>query len=268
MRTAFRSLLIALSFLAMASAVSAETWEPYTGADNLRRLLSDVVMEGTLREGVKATARYNGDGTGELTAWGDAFPRIWRVEGEDRVCIQVGREENCVSLEKSVDQENTYRATVDRTGESVVFTVQPAGQPIVVAADTKGAGGATEPSADEIAQSLANPNTPLASQTFKIQYRLFEGDLPDADDQDDQDQHQTQIGFNFVVCSLRHNIDSSVRRCRDRGDHRFGPGNGAPQVIGHYHHTGQEQRTSQETDDVIRVHGLDLSLIHIGRCRR
>jgi hypothetical protein len=141
-------------------------------------------MEGTLREGVKATARYNSDGTGELMAWGDTFPRNWRVEGEDRVCIEVGREENCVILEKAVGEENIYRATVDGTGASVVFTVQPAGEPIVVDADTKGAGGATEPSADEIAQSLANPNTPLASQTFKIQYRLFEGDLPDADDQD------------------------------------------------------------------------------------
>jgi hypothetical protein len=140
-----------------------------------------------VNEGAKQMLTWaveNGDGTGELTAWGDTFPRNWHVEGEDRVCIQVGREENCVSLEKSVDQENTYRATVNRTGESVVFTVLPAGQPIVVDADTKGAGGATEPSADEIAESLANPNTPLASQTFRIQYRLFQGDLPDVDEQD------------------------------------------------------------------------------------
>lgn len=40
-----------------------------------------------------------------------------------------------------------------------------------------------EESAEEIAQKLANPNTPLASLNFKLQYRSFEGDLPDARDQ-------------------------------------------------------------------------------------
>jgi len=38
-------------------------------------------------------------------------------------------------------------------------------------------------SADEIAKELANPNTPLASLTFKNQYRWYKGDLPNADDQ-------------------------------------------------------------------------------------
>ncbi len=43
-------------------------------------------------------------------------------------------------------------------------------------------GGGT--SAEDVAQSLANPNTPLASLNFKLQYRTYEGDLPNADDQD------------------------------------------------------------------------------------
>jgi hypothetical protein len=38
-------------------------------------------------------------------------------------------------------------------------------------------------SAEEIAQQLANPNTPLASLNFKLQFREFEGDLPGADGQ-------------------------------------------------------------------------------------
>lgn len=38
--------------------------------------------------------------------------------------------------------------------------------------------------ANEIAQELANPNTPLASLNFKFQFRTFEGTLPNADDQD------------------------------------------------------------------------------------
>jgi len=38
-------------------------------------------------------------------------------------------------------------------------------------------------SADEIAKELANPNSSLASLTFKNQYRSYKGDLPGADDQ-------------------------------------------------------------------------------------
>jgi hypothetical protein len=42
---------------------------------------------------------------------------------------------------------------------------------------------ASADSANEIARKLANPNSPLASLTFKYQYRTFDGDLPDAGDQ-------------------------------------------------------------------------------------
>jgi hypothetical protein len=45
-------------------------------------------------------------------------------------------------------------------------------------------GSTATPSADEMAAQLANPNTPLASLTFKLQYRTFKGDLPNANDQD------------------------------------------------------------------------------------
>ena len=49
--------------------------------------------------------------------------------------------------------------------------------------DEGAAGNTTEPSAEEIAANLANPNTPLASLTFRLQYRTFDGDLPDASSQ-------------------------------------------------------------------------------------
>ncbi len=39
-------------------------------------------------------------------------------------------------------------------------------------------------SAEEAARELANPNSPLASLTLKVQYTTFGGDLPNADDQD------------------------------------------------------------------------------------
>jgi len=38
-------------------------------------------------------------------------------------------------------------------------------------------------SADEVARELANPAGSLASLTFKNQFRIYDGDLPDADDQ-------------------------------------------------------------------------------------
>jgi len=40
-----------------------------------------------------------------------------------------------------------------------------------------------EKSADEVARELANPNNSLASLTFRNQYRIYTGDLPNADDQ-------------------------------------------------------------------------------------
>jgi hypothetical protein len=43
--------------------------------------------------------------------------------------------------------------------------------------------GEAKPSMDEIAKELANPNTSVASLTFKTQFRTFEGDLGDADEQ-------------------------------------------------------------------------------------
>ncbi len=49
----------------------------------------------------------------------------------------------------------------------------------VIAQDTGG-----KISAEEAARELANPNSPLASLTLKVQYTTFKGDLPNADDQD------------------------------------------------------------------------------------
>lgn len=43
---------------------------------------------------------------------------------------------------------------------------------------------AAQPSADEVARELANPNNSLANLTLKMQYRQFKGSLPGANDQD------------------------------------------------------------------------------------
>ncbi len=168
--------------LVAAHASYAQDWQPYTGVNKLRSLMADTVLEGTLTGDVKATARYNSDGTGVLEAWGDAFPRTWTVRGEDQLCIEVGREEHCVRVEKAAGDDKLFRATDVATGESAIFSLGEQGAATREETEA-GDGGAAEPSAEEIAKSLANPNTPLASQTFKFQYRTFDGDLPGADDQ-------------------------------------------------------------------------------------
>ncbi|MEP4149249.1 MAG: hypothetical protein ABJL54_18665 [Halioglobus sp.] len=179
---AFRPLLL-LPLLILPATAFAQSWEPYTGAENLRLLMSDTVVEGKPKEGVTSIGRYNKDGTGELKVWGETFPRTWRVVGEDQVCISAGQGENCARFEKAVGQEAVYRAIDSKTGGILEFSVLSGGEPIAIDSSAGNAGNAAEPSAEEVAKSLANPNTPLASQTFKIQYRLFEGDLPGADDQ-------------------------------------------------------------------------------------
>jgi hypothetical protein len=189
---------------------NAADWEPVEDPALLRELFSDTLLETTLKNGVKAEANYNADGTGELRAWGDSFARTWEIKGNDQVCIGTEREVKCFSMEQSTDQADTYRATNSASGEQAVIAVTRSEGKVVIDSkpDSKSGGsttggGAAKPSADEIAASLANPNTPLASLNLKIQYRQFEGDLPGADD-------ETGIGFVFQP-SLPFPLDSGAK---------------------------------------------------------
>jgi hypothetical protein len=172
-----------LFFLLFVSATQAQSWEPVTGADDLARLFSDTVQTATLKEGVTATATYNSDGTGELKAWGDTFPRNWKVEGDDRVCIGISDDLRCFTIEVDSSNPSTYRGTLVSTGETVIFTVEQQ-RVTVTESEVSASGAAAEPSAEEIAAKLANPNAPMASLTFRLQYRTFDGDLPGASSQD------------------------------------------------------------------------------------
>jgi hypothetical protein len=172
-----------LTVMLFSSSVQAQTWEAITEAEALRALVSDAVFEATLKGGAKAVTHYNPDGTGVLTAWGETFERTWEIKGADQICVTVGRKVDCLNVERNTEASNEYRAINVETGESLVFTVT-AGAPTVVDSPTVDAGGPAKPSADEIAKSLANPNSPLASLTLKTQYTTFKGDLPNADDQD------------------------------------------------------------------------------------
>lgn len=186
---AIKVLVLAL-YSSCSGIANAADWEPVEDPALLRELFSDTLMQATLKDGVKAEATYNADGTGELRAWGDTFARTWEIKGNDQVCIGMEREVKCFKIEQSTDQADTYRATDNFSREQVVITVTRADGKVVLDSKPdatsdapKSEGGAAKPSADEIAASLANPNTPLASLNLKFQYRQFEGDLPGADDE-------------------------------------------------------------------------------------
>ena len=163
--------------------LQAADWKPVNDPERLRSLFSDTVLRTELDDGVMAEATYNADGTGELRAWGESFSRTWEVRGNDEVCIVTERGVVCFTIEESQQAPDTFRATNLVSGEIIVMTVTRTDNQIEVDSESPASGGAAKPSADEIAASLANPNTPLASLNFKFQYRQFEGDLAGADDE-------------------------------------------------------------------------------------
>lgn len=171
-----------LTLLMVPLGAYAQTWEPVDDPEVLRSLFSDTVIEGTLESGEKAVARYREDGTGVLEAWGKAFPRTWEVKG-DQVCVGIGQQTPCYRLERSAESPGVYRARNLVTGESLELSIDADAGTTVAAPPSSNAGGAARPSAEEIAAELANPNTPLATLTAKLQFRTYQGDLPDAGDQ-------------------------------------------------------------------------------------
>ncbi len=178
-----RRLAAALVIANVPGLALAADWQVVTEVSALRALMSDTTMEAALAGGAKATARYNADGTGELNAWGERFSRRWEINETGQLCFDYGDSTACLKIERDADQPGLFRATNQITGETQVFTVFDDGEPIELPVAVAAAGGAAAPSADEVAKSLANPNTPLATMTLKLQYRTFKGDLPAADDQ-------------------------------------------------------------------------------------
>lgn len=176
-----RTIALALGIFAASNAWS-QSWEPVIGAGELRALFSDTHHTAALQKDVIAEATYNADGTGTLKAWGETFERTWRVQGDDQVCIVISRQTRCFTIERDASRPGNYRATAVDTGETLIFVVRQ--RDVTVAAPPTGnTGGAAAPSAEEVAAALANPNTPLATLTFRLQYRDFDGDLPNADGQ-------------------------------------------------------------------------------------
>ena len=175
------SSLLVLSAVAVAQGTE---WMPVTGSEALRNFMSGLKVERTLPNGEVSRGEYNLDGTGTLFAWGAAIPRTWAIKGEDQLCVTAEETANCYQIERNSDDPNRYRARDVASGMVVEFQVTD-GEAIVSGKPKEigNKGGAATASAAELAAELSNPNTAVATLTFKNQFRWFEGDLPDADDQ-------------------------------------------------------------------------------------
>jgi hypothetical protein len=181
---ALRMAMISL-FLVMAAVSTAHSaeWEPVTGTDSLQNLMSGTKAERELPNGEISRGEYNPDGTGTIYSWGAAIPRTWEVRGDDQICITAKGVSNCYWFEKNSADATMYRAR-DAAGNLVEFRLTE--ERVVVKAEPEDIGkegSAATPSAAELAAELSNPNTAVATMTFKNQFRWYEGDLPDADNQ-------------------------------------------------------------------------------------
>jgi hypothetical protein len=172
-----------LVMAAISTAQSAE-WEPVTGADNLREFMSGRTAERKLPNGEMSRGEYHADGTGTLYSWGAAIPRTWEVKGDDQICVTAERVTLCFYLEQNKTDPDLYRARMLATGKIYEFRVVEGltvatGKPTEISEK----GDAAVASAAEVAAELSNPNTSVATLTFRNQFRWFTGDLPDADNQ-------------------------------------------------------------------------------------
>jgi hypothetical protein len=183
-RRVHQVLLKVLLMLCVATIAQGNEWIPVTGTEALQNFMSGRKAERTLPSGSLSRGEYYADGTGTLFAWGAAIKRTWTVQGDDQICVKAERVSNCYQIERNSDNANLYRAHDVATGKVVGFQVTD-GKSIATAdpggVDNKG--GAATASAAELAAELSNPNTAVATLTLKNQFRWFEGDLPEADDQ-------------------------------------------------------------------------------------
>ena len=137
-----------------SAAAHAQDWQAVTGEAALKEVVSDTQLEGTLKDDVNAVARYNADGTAVLEAWGGTFERRWRIEDDDKICVDAGDETWCTSIEQNVSNPDEYRATRLDTGEQVVFSLSEQAGSLVTTSQAGNAGGPGQPSAEELALSL------------------------------------------------------------------------------------------------------------------
>jgi hypothetical protein len=192
-----KNLLLISSLLAVAAgvfsveAVHAATWSPVTGEEKLTKLVSGATAKIEINPDVTATGKYFADGTAKIEAWGETYDRTWRVKGDDQVCYSSFTDTECFTFEQDLENPESYRVKNLDTGSYVYFRVEPGEMRIATGElPDDGAGGLARPSAEDIAAELSNPNTTMGTMNFQFDQISYDGDLPDADD-----QNATRITF-------------------------------------------------------------------------
>ncbi len=178
-------LAASIGMLSPPAQAQSDRWLQITGADTLREKISGLKAERMLKGGEISRGEYFADGTGVVHEYGASFARTWEIRGDDQLCIAAAKVALCYTFEQNADDPTLYRVKDVDTGKITEFNVLDGKG--VVKGDVKevdARGSAATPSAAEIAAELANPNTPMATLTFKVQQRSFEGTLPDANNQD------------------------------------------------------------------------------------
>jgi hypothetical protein len=78
----------------MTCPAYADNWKDFSGAEKLQKFVAGASAEIELKKGVVATGKYYEDGTAEIKAWDEIFPRTWEVRGDDQVCYSSETETN------------------------------------------------------------------------------------------------------------------------------------------------------------------------------
>ncbi len=183
--TRFQILASCLTFaFSISTSAQGGDWQPVTGAEKLREFMSGTTAERMMPNGEISRGEYRADGTGTLYSWGASIPRAWSVKGDDQVCVTAVLVTRCYRFERNTADPDLYRAYDTGTGVTAEFRVID-GRAVATGSpeDIGGEGSAATPSAGEMAAELSNPNTSVASLTFKNQFRWFDGNLPDAGNQ-------------------------------------------------------------------------------------
>jgi hypothetical protein len=153
--------LMVMTFVTTEPAY-ADNWEKITGAENLRKLISGMTVEMEVRPGVIATGRYFEDGTAKIESGGVTFQRTWEVRGDDQVCYSTATETKCLTVEQNLDVPGEYRYRHVKTGKMRLFRVSGTDRRVMTAErKPDGSGGLAEPSAQDIAAELADPNSAM-----------------------------------------------------------------------------------------------------------
>jgi len=187
MKRILTAMTIMSLFLTTTVIAQSSEWQPVTGEENLRNFMSGTTLEWEEPGGARSRGEYRADGTGTLYSWGGAqMPRPWEIKGDDQVCVTARQITQCWQLEKNTTDPTLYRSIEVATGTVTEIRMSKDGASASLEGGPKATGNAGGPaaaSADEIAAQLADPNSPVASLTFKNRFTWFEGELPDADNQ-------------------------------------------------------------------------------------